>query len=174
MDFIIRKAGACDLDGIMAVMEEARGNTEHPDWFVADNEDFVRAHLAGKGFVVVAEAGNGEIAGFFLVKEPEPEENLGKYLDFDEEQLAGVAVMDSAAVGSRWRGNGLQGRMLETAEALLEKERFQYLMCTVHPENRFSLHNMQSHGYEIKRTTQCYGGLLRHVLLKTINRTEIG
>lgn len=169
MDFVIRKAGIRDLDGIMAVMEEARGNVGHPDWFLADNEAFVREHLDGKGFVIAAEAPDGTIAGFFLVKAPEPEENLGKYLDFDEEKLEKVAVMDSTAVGRRWRGNGLQGRMLEKAESLLDKERFAYLMCTIHPENRFSLHNMERHGYEVKKTALCYGGLLRHILLKEIN-----
>lgn len=166
MDFVIRRAVSSDVSGIMELMEEARCNTEHPDWFFADNEEFVRKHLDTAGFVIVAEAEAGEIAGFFLVKEPEPDENLGAYLDFDREKLARVAVMDSAVVGSAWRGNGLQGKMLEKAEEFLDKEKFIYLMCTIHPDNKYSLHNMQKHGYEVKKTTECYGGLIRHILLK--------
>lgn len=166
MDFLIRRAVSSDVNGIMELMEEARCNTEHPDWFFADNEEFVRRHLDTAGFVIVAEAEDGNIAGFFLVKEPEPDENLGTYLDFDKEKLARVAVMDSAVVGSAWRGNGLQGKMLEKAEEFIDKEKFIYLMCTIHPENKYSLHNMQKHGYEVKKTTECYGGLIRHILLK--------
>lgn len=168
MDFIIRKADVSDVGGIMRLMEDAGKNPEHPKWFVADDEAYVRAHLDGKGFTIVAESADGEIAGFFIVKEPEPEDNLGVHLGFDEEKLKKVAVMDSAVVGSRWRGNGLQGRMLEKAEELLDKRRFTCLMCTIHPENRYSLHNMQKHGYEVKKTTECYGGLIRHILLKEL------
>jgi hypothetical protein len=93
--FLIRKADETDVVGIMKVMNEAQGDKEHPDWFVADNEDYIRAHLKEHGFVVVAESSEEEIAGFFLIKYPEnKEDNLGTYLDFDEEQLVHVAVMD--------------------------------------------------------------------------------
>lgn len=168
MEFTIKKAVAEDVDGIMAVMEEAKNSQEHPEWFVADDEAFVRRHLSGKGFVIVAVVEDGQIAGFFLVKEPESGENLGVYLDFDSEKLKQVAVMDSAAVGAAYRGNGLQARMLEAAEKELDTQSFKYLMCTIHPENIYSLQNMQRHGYEVKKTVRCYGGLLRHILLKEL------
>lgn len=168
MDFIIRKAAPEDVEQIMVIMEEAKASSVHPEWFVADTEDYVREHLDGTGFVVVAESDDGNIAGFFLVKKPEPEENLGTFLDFSEQQLAQVVIMDSAAVRSEYRGNNLQSRMLKEAEGLLEKSGFCRLMCTVHPENRFSLNNMQKNGYEIQKTVRCYGGLERHILMKEI------
>lgn len=169
MGFIIRRAADGDVPGIMAVMDEAKNLSEHPEWFVADDEDFVRRHLSEEGFVIVAVAEDGQIAGFFLVKEPRPDENLGVYLDFDSEKLKQVAVMDSAAVGTAYRGNGLQGRMLKEAEKTLDTQKFRYLMCTIHPENIYSLQNMQRHGYEVKKTVQCYGGLPRHILLKELS-----
>lgn len=171
MEFVIRKANAQDISGIMKIMKEAAENPLHPEWFVPDDEAFIRGHLEKKGFVIVAESEKKEIAGFFLVKYPEPEENLGIYLGFSGEKLERTAVMDSAAVGSAYRGNGLQGNMLEMAESLLDKERYRYLMCTVHPDNRYSLENMRKHGYEIQRTVQCYGGLTRYILLKEIKLT---
>ena len=49
--------------------------------------------------MIVAQTADGSVAGFFLIKYPENrEDNLGTYLDFDEEQLSHVAVMDSAVV----------------------------------------------------------------------------
>ena len=96
----------------MEVMEEAASNSIHPDWFVDDDLEFLENHHYHHGFVVVAEASGGEIAGFFLVKEPAEEENLGKYLDFQHQKLAKVAVMDYAAVISTYRGNGLQGKIM--------------------------------------------------------------
>ena len=170
MEFLIRKAGPADVRGIMRIMEQAGTCHIHPDWFVADDETYVSAHLEQKGFIVVAEASDGEIAGFFIVKYPDKDDNLGTCLGFDDRQLSQVAVMDSTAVDNAFRGNGLQGRMLETAENLLDPDRFVYLMCTVHPENRFSRHNMESHGYQVKKIARCYSGLERCILLKERGR----
>lgn len=167
--FLIRKADETDISGIMKVMNEAQNDKSHPDWFVSDNEEYIRTHLKEHGFVIVAESAEGEIAGFFLIKYPENrEDNLGTYLDFEEEQLAHIAVMDSAVVGNAYRGNGLQGRMLEAAESFLDLEKYYYLMCTIHPDNQFSRHNMESHGYEVKKIALCYGGLPRCILLKNL------
>ena len=162
-----------DVDEIMAVMHEAKNDKEHPDWFVSDDEEYVRTHIEEQGFVIVAQTADGSVAGFFLIKYPENrEDNLETYLDFDEEQLSHVAVMDSAVVCCAYRGNGLQGHMLEEAERLLDTDQYYYLMCTIHPDNQFSRHNMEIHGYEVKRTALCYGGLPRCILLKDL--TESG
>ena len=171
--FRIRKAEMADVDEIMAVMHEAKNDKEHPDWFVSDDEEYVRTHIEEQGFVIVAQTADGSVAGFFIIKYPENrEDNLGTYLDFDEEQLSHVAVMDSAVVCCAYRGNGLQGHMLEEAERLLDTDQYYYLMCTIHPDNQFSRHNMESHGYEVKRTALCYGGLPRCILFKDL--TESG
>ena len=168
--FVIRKADEADISGIMAIMNEARSDTEHPDWFVADDEKYIREHIQDQGYVIVAESPIGGIAGFFVVKYPDDEDNLGTCLDFDREQLAHVAVMDSAVVGSVYRGNGLQGKMLEAAEELLDTEKYYYLMCTIHPDNEFSRNNMESHGYKVKKIALCYGGLPRCILLKNLRK----
>ncbi|MDO4340272.1 MAG: GNAT family N-acetyltransferase [Eubacteriales bacterium] len=174
MEFKIRKANRKDLTGIMEVMEEAAGNLQHPDWFVADEETAVKEHLEKDGFGMAAEASDGRIVGFFLVKYPKPEENLGVYLDYPPEKLGKVALMDSCAVRQAYRGYGLQGRLLQGAEEYLDTEKYTYLMCTVHPDNRFSLSNMQKNGYMIQATVQCYGGLLRHILVKDFRNQKKG
>lgn len=82
--FRIRKAEMADVDEIMAVMHEAKNDKEHPDWFVSDDEEYVRTHIEEQGFVIVAQTADGSVAGFFLIKYPENrEDNLGTYLDFD-------------------------------------------------------------------------------------------
>ena len=43
--FRIRKAEMTDVDEIMAVMHEAKNDKEHPDWFVSDDEEYVRTHI---------------------------------------------------------------------------------------------------------------------------------
>lgn len=168
MDFVIRRATEQDIPQLVAIMEEAVDNPQHPDWFVSDDADFIREHLDVKGFVLAAEAPAKEIAGFFIVKYPEPGENLGTFLNYTEDQLAHTAIMDSAAVARNYRGHKLQARMAQAAEALIDPERFRYLLCTIHPDNRFSLSNMQSQGYVVKAEVRCYGGKRRYVLEKCL------
>ena len=81
MEFQVRKAEPADVRGIMRIMEQAGKCHIHPEWFVADDEAYVRAHLEQKGFSVVAEASDGEIAGFFIIKYPDKDDNLGTYRD---------------------------------------------------------------------------------------------
>ncbi len=166
MNFNIRRARLCDVPKIMKIMEEAKEDRAHPQWFVADDESYVRTHLDMRGFVVVAETPEKEMAGFFMVKYPEPGEHLGDFLHFSNEKKEKTAIMDSAAVAREFRGNGLQGKMLEAAEMLLDTKKYPYLMCTVHPQNKYSLRNMQDHGYQVMDTVTCYGGLPRHILMK--------
>ena len=53
--FRIRKAEMTDVDEIMAVMHEAKNDKDHPDWFVSDDEEYVRTHIEEQGFVIVAQ-----------------------------------------------------------------------------------------------------------------------
>ena len=66
--FRIRKAEMTDVDEIMAVMHEAKNDKDHPDWFVSDDEEYVRTHIEKQGFVIVAQCTDtDQIAGFFLI-----------------------------------------------------------------------------------------------------------
>ena len=59
--FRIRKAEMADVDEIMAVMHEAKNDKEHPDWFVSDDEEYVRTHIEEQGFVIVAQTADGSV-----------------------------------------------------------------------------------------------------------------
>ena len=75
--------------------------------------------------------------------------------------------MDSVAVLPDYRGQGLQRRLLEEAENWLSRGGDRILLCTIHPENRFSLNNALKQGYEIRKTLEKYGSV-RHLLCKKI------
>ena len=78
--FLIRQATQEDVPGIMDIMAEAAADQEHPDWFVSDDEAYVRKHISEHGYTIVARTVDGQTAGFFIVKYPEGEDNLGHYL----------------------------------------------------------------------------------------------
>lgn len=80
-------------------------------------------------------------------------------MNFSNDQLFQCAHMDSAIVYKQYCGNHLQAQMAAVAENLLHQLPYRYLFATVHPDNKFSLHNMISCGYEIIANTHLYGGL---------------
>ena len=168
MNFIIRTAVEEDIPGIMQIMNAEPAGDTLPEWYITDEEESVRSCLEENGFIMVSQTESGEIVGFFIVKYPDDNENLGKYLGFSEEQLEKVILMDSAAIHPEFRGNGLQGKMLIEVERKIDTQKYRYSMCTVHPDNIYSLHNMQKYGYEVKKTVRCYGDNIRHVLLKEL------
>lgn len=162
--FLIREARECDLSEIMQIMHSTEQNGTPSEWYVTDTEEEVRKVLKN-GLVLVAEHEN-VVAGFFIAKYPDLESNLGRFLDYSEQQLEKVVLMDSAAVAPQFQGHGLQGKMLEEIEKHIDWKKYQYSMCTVHPDNKYSLHNMQKHGYEVKKTVKCYGDNIRYIMVK--------
>lgn len=168
MNFCIRKAVSDDIPQIMKIMYAAPSGDTKPEWYITDEESSVRSCLDEKGCILVAETESSVMAGFFIVRYPDREENLGKYLDFSESQLQQVALMDSVAIVPDFRGYGLQKKLVEEAERRIDREKYHYLMCTIHPDNHYSLANMEKSGYTVRKTVECYGGNIRHVLLKEV------
>ena len=79
-----------------------------------------------------------------------------------------MAHVESVAILPEYRGHGLQYRMMRMAEDVARKENYAYLLCTVHPENRFSRNNMVKMGFHSVVTKEKYGGFLREVMMKQL------
>ena len=62
---------------------------------------------------------------------------------------------------------GLQRKLLEEAESWIRQEGKQILLCTVHPDNYFSLSNVLKQGYTIQKKLEKYGSI-RYLLRKDI------
>ncbi|MCI8659406.1 MAG: GNAT family N-acetyltransferase [Lachnospiraceae bacterium] len=170
-EFIIRRGVFADVKEIAEVMELTQRTMENPEWFVADDYSWIESHIEKQGFTMVAEIkteqGLKEIAAFFIIAFPDMDKkNLGKEIHLTAGQLALVAHMDSVCVRPQYRGNHLQGRLLEAAERELLCFPHQYFLCTVHPDNHASLGTMLSHGYVIVATKDSYYGRIRHILYK--------
>lgn len=142
-------------------------------WFSMDKEEKILRYVATAGFAVKAEAPVGEheyeLAGIFIARTSElGEENLGKYLNLNEEELTRVAHMEIAMVDEEFRGRGLQKELMKTAEEHLKFLGYHWLMGTAHPENVYSVNNFRKLGYEIVAKGLKYGGLPRYVFCKKI------
>lgn len=171
MEFEIRKAGLEDAQVIADVIQEVFLSMEQKEWYVADNADYTKEMLStGKGMVYKAiEKESGQLAGVLMITFPGlSEENLGNDIGFSKEQLLKTVHMESAAVLPKYRGNHLQYLLMQKAEGEAAEMGYCYLMCTIHPENRYSKGNATRQGYHVMKTKEKYGGLLRDILLKTL------
>lgn len=141
-------------------------------WFSIDAIDLEAKRIdSGEDMAFLAEDGDegNRLAGVFIVEFPgDRGDNMGHYAGLSGEQLQQVAHMDTAAVLPDYRGQKLQRRLMEAAEAELRQQGYRYLMCTVHPENPYSRENILSLGYEKVWEGLKYGGKPREVMLKTI------
>ena len=165
----IRKGTEEDLEGFIALLDAVKRNMDHDEWFYLDPPDALRKMMQD-GIMEFWVALDGEkMAGAFDVLHPEQKSlNYGYAIGLSEDELPLVVNMDSAAVHPAYRGQGLQRRLMQIAEEdLLSRKEKRILLCTVHPDNRFSLRNVLSQGYRVVKSIPIYGSV-RHVLCKVI------
>ena len=168
MNITIRKGTLADTDSFLELLDSVRQGMPHPEWFYLDPPDYVREQME-KGTMQLWVAMDGDqLAGALsILILGEEETNYGYDLAFSRDALMQTVNMDSAAVYPRYRGLGLQGRLLEMAEQELKETGKGILLCTVHPDNHFSLDNVLKQGYAIQKRLEKYGSV-RYLLRKNI------
>lgn len=166
MSIEIRKGNREDTENFICLLQEVRESMEYKEWFYLDPPEDVRIMMAnGTMELWVAMDGDRMAAAFDILRPGLEEYNYGYDLDFSEEELMRVINMDSAAVRPDYRGQGLQRKLIQCAEEQLSREGKRILLCTVHPDNRFSLQNVLAQGYTIQKKLPKYGSV-RYLLRK--------
>lgn len=157
------------------IVETVDRGMDRPEWFVAESyEEFDFWMKDGKALLYLAVDENGKAGAMFFVILPGMHpDNLGYDIGMQEEQLKLCAMMDTAAVLPKFRGNHLQYEMMQRAESDLRKMGYRYLLCTVHPENTFSRSNVMKQGYKKMLTKEKYGGFLRDIWMKQLTKIAI-
>ncbi len=176
MDFQIRKAREEDAPVFYDIVQAVWKTMEKKEWFVTETPEYYRDMLIpghGLGYLAVCPQTDGtpscQYAGVFLVVFPGlTEDNLGYDAALASSELPYVALMDTAAVLPACRGHHLQYRLMQTAETELKILGYRCLMCTVHPDNRYSRDTLLQQGYEFVVQKEKYGGYLRDIFLKRL------
>lgn len=171
MNFIIEKASPSDFRLFADIIQSVWQHMEHQEWFAADDLEYIRHTLApGRGIGYKAiEKSTKETAGVFLAAIPGLDEsNMGYDIGLPKSALPQAVHMDSVAVLPQYRGNGLQYLLMQRAESDLKEQGFQYLLCTVHPENQYSRNNILRQGYRFVLQKKKYNGTIRDIMLKQL------
>ena len=166
MEVTIRKGSWADTEAFICLLQNIRENMDHKEWFYLDEPDEFRSMMAS-GVMELWTAMDGErmVAALSVLRPGLDSYNYGYALDFTKEELLRVIHMDSAAVHPEYRGRGLQRKLIQAAEAEINADGEYILLCTVHPDNRFSLQNVLKQGYTIQKKLPMYGGI-RFILRK--------
>lgn len=166
--FILTYASENDVQSILAIIQKALPLLPDPSWFIADSEEFFRSHIKEKGFTLKAMADN-QMAAFLTVRFPGTDsDNLLYSLDDIKEDLLKAAHIESCVVSPEYRGNHLEYKLIKEAIAILKDSPYTHLLGTAHPDNLASVKSFLDNGFHIAKTTEKYGGFLRHILHKTL------
>lgn len=168
MNLVIQRAGPEAAEDFLRLTQLVWEQMEHREWFYLDPPELVR-EMAENGQLRMWTAMDGDrMAAVFSTITPGLEAcNYGYDLGFPEEMLLRVVNMDTAAVHPDYQGLGLQRKLMARAEEDLTEEGKYILLCTVHPDNRYSLNNALKLGYDIQTRLEKYGSV-RYILRKDL------
>lgn len=168
MDIRIRKVGSQETETYISFLHDVKDSMAQSEWFYLDADEDTR-EMMNDGSLELWFAEDGDrVAGVFSVIYPGLDSfNLGYDLGFDREQLLRVVHMDTAAVHPDYRGRHLQSRLMDFAEEELALTQGRILLCTIHPENAYSLQNVLKLGYHIEKKLEKYGSI-RFILRKDL------
>lgn len=162
----IRKAKLEDVEKIYESLKQVAQKLNEPDWLSVSNHIDTYEKFIKCGYSVVA-CDNSKIIGCFLSEKTDIDKHdLYKMLNYNDNDINETLLVQACYVLDEYRGLGLQHKMLKKIEKMCENTNIRRYICTVHPENKFSLNNMLKSGYEIKYKTKLYGGLDRYILEK--------
>lgn len=122
--------------------------------------------------------GNKELIAYRYIGFPgQNDKNLGLDINLPTNELKRVAHLETTVVRPDYRGNSLQSLTLQQAVPLIEELGYRHLLCTVSPQNFYSLFNIMKNGLKIKALKKKYGseengkdGLWRFILHRDIER----
>jgi GNAT superfamily N-acetyltransferase len=108
------------------------------------------------------------------------EKNLGNDIKMPRKDLLKVAHLETTVVHPEYRGNSLQSLTLQQAIPMVKEFGYNHLLCTVSPQNVYSLFNIIKSGLRIKALKRKYGsekdgddGMLRFILHRNLNPIEV-
>lgn len=164
-DLQIRRCTSEEIPEAVGLILSVWRQMTDPTWFAVD-EDYLAAVSRAEGTLFWGAFRGARLAAALIVVRPE--KGAG-YLDaWLPQGTRSVAYMDVAAVDAEFRGRRLQQRLMQRAETELAAMGVDYLQCTVHPDNVFSLKNALALGYRELARVRLYGDSPRVVLGKPL------
>ncbi|MDF2890935.1 MAG: hypothetical protein K0R80_1302 [Clostridia bacterium] len=108
------------------------------------------------------------------------DKNLGYDINLPHKELGKVVHLETTVVHPDYRGNGLQSLTLQQMIPVVKEMGYKHMLCTVSPQNYFSLFNIMKNGLKIKALKRKYGdentgkeGLWRFILHRNLEPVSL-
>ena len=132
------------IDFYLDFISMIKKKMDHPEYLGDFTRDDLISILRNKGVILMYKYGNILGASSMMIPATKKDmEEMGLSLDYTK-------VMDygPCAVFEDYRGNGIQKYMNERCDRLCRELGYQYAVTTVHPDNTYSIHNIESCGFQ--------------------------
>lgn len=134
-----------DLEEYIRIRDDIRSGMEHPEYLGDMSIDAIKSLLSNGEFIRCYYLGTQFVSSMmFIPADKEMVDTLGA--DIDYKYLGEVGPM---FVAEKFRGNGLQLKMLEEIEKFALDKGYKYMMSTVDPNNIYSSNNLLKANYQV-------------------------
>lgn len=177
--YFMRLLIADEIESAMKLQEYVYDNLINKDILFCDEYDDVVRDVLDKGKIIGVFNSFGDLVAYRYISIPgETDKNLGRDLGIMEDELFKVAHLETTVVHPEYRGNGLQSLTLEKTLPIIGNMGFKHLLCTVSPQNIYSLYNILKNGLAIKSLKKKYGttvenGVWRFILHRDLEESMI-
>ncbi|MFZ5351888.1 MAG: hypothetical protein ACOZCL_04075 [Bacillota bacterium] len=175
-DYIIRLTEDRELNAVIELQNTVYEQLPNKQVLYRDSYAEMREDLeSGAKIIGVYNQQNDLIAYRYFSFPGKNEKNLGYDINMPEDELESVVHLETTVVHPLYRGNDLQSITLQHAVSFVRPMGFKHLLCTVSPQNFYSLYNIMKNGLKIKSLKKKYGveadqkdGLWRFILHRNL------
>ncbi len=170
-----------DAPAVLALHDAVRAALQDPSLFQlwGGAESFVAAHLPGPAArgeswgIWDRESGNRLLAyGSLTRPQADDADNYANRLNWPAPRAAQVGLLSAAMVAPDWRGQGLQGRLIDARLARAAALGLPELLVRASPQNAVSQAALLHRGFAIVWLGEQAGGLLRHLYWRPVAGLE--
>lgn len=156
-----------NLEEYIEARDKVRKNMTFPDWLGDFSKEDLNELLANQAKIWMYYNKEEVVCSMMMI--PSKREDLIKFgLDLPYQEVADYGPI---FVNSKYRGNHLQLQMLKVLDNYCIKNGYQYVISTIHPDNKYSIHNFLTSGFMQKGTKEFKRGR-RNIYYKKLSQNS--
>ena len=168
--FTFRLIGPEYIDTLCDIQDEAFALLEDDQWLRRNSREMLDSCLRDPHRTIGVFDGEEMAAFAVLYIAGESEENLGRKMGLEGEDILSTANFKLVIVRPKFRGCGLQRTLTLRVEEMAAEMGFRRVCSSVSPYNRYSAANFEAMGYRATGHAVLYGGLERTIFCKELDR----
>jgi len=175
-DYYMKLVLSDELDLVMELQEHVYKNLPNKNVLFCDEYDDIYNDLKGDSKILGVYNSMDKLIAYRYISVPGiTEKNLGVDIGLTGDELKHVAHLETTVVHPEYRGNNLQSLTLVNLVPQILELGYNHLICTISPQNPYSLYNIMKNGLSIKALKRKYitkeneNGLWRFILHTDLN-----